>query len=451
MKRYLGLALLAATLYAGYFANQNLPVIPGFVAQYSCGDIFISGRQDTAQVYSDAVATHPAFELATITVNKEQRSVTAQMAFGLFKRTAQFRQHLGCTLVIDSDTQALQQQAELFHFDIKSQFPKQTLATAASITALEAVLDNAFSEPSADSQRNTRAVVIVKNGLIVAERYSQGFDKNSALLGWSEGKSLMNTFAGILSLQGKLSIDESNLFPQWANDKRKTITIDHLLNMSSGLDFLETYDVGDDATKMLFNAYDASAYALQSPLTHKPGSHWSYSSGTSNILAQLLRERAGGSPQSFYDFRWKTLFGPLGMHSVVIGPDAEGDIIGSSFMYASARDWAKFGLLYLNDGMYKNRRILPKGWVDYTRTPLAHTKKGQYKAQFWLNAGNSDNPKQRMWPQAPRDAYAAQGHDKQRTFIVPSENLVIVRLGRTLDKSWDDGQFIADVIAAVNP
>lgn len=447
IKQLLQLVLMAGLAYAGFFLHSNLPVIPGFVAQYSCGDIFISGRDNNDQVYQDAIATHPIFAWASIEVDDKANTVSAALPLGLYKRTALFREHLGCTLIIDTDAATLKQQALQYDFAIKQQFAANSLPQQSPSAAMNAALDSAFSEPSTDSQRNTRAVVVVKDGKIIGERYAPGFNENSALLGWSKTKSLMAAFAGILVRDQKMALDDAQLFPQW-QDERAAITLANLLNMSSGLAFEETYDVGDDATKMLFNSYDASAYALQSPLAHTPGTQWQYSSGTSNLLAQLLREKTGGSAEAFYAFRWRELFGPLGMHSVVIGPDSEGDLLGSSFMYATARDWARFGLLYLNDGVYQGQRILPEGWVDYTRDALAHTEKGQYKAQFWLNIGNAQDATKRLWPQAPRDAYAAQGHDKQRTFIIPSENMVIVRLGRTLDDSWDDGEFIANIIAA---
>jgi CubicO group peptidase (beta-lactamase class C family) len=447
IKQFLQLAIMAGLAYGGFFLHNNLPVIPGFVAQYSCGDIFISGRSDNEQVYQDAIATHPVFGWASMDVDKDAKTVTAELPFGLYSRTALFREHLGCTLIIDSSIEKLQQQAAAFDFSIKQSFLTQPLPEQDASVAMNAAIDRAFAEPEADSQRNTRAVVVIKNGSIIGERYAPGFDKDSALLGWSKTKSLMAAFAGILVRDNKIALGDTRLFPQW-QDERASITLENLLNMDSGLAFEETYDVGDDATKMLFNSFDASAYAVKSPLAHAPGTQRNYSSGTSNMLAQLLRSKTGGTAQSFFAFRWQEFFGPLGMRSVVIGPDSEGDLVGSSFMYATARDWARFGLLYLNDGVVDGQRILPEGWVEYTRKPLPHTEKGQYKAQFWLNAGIDEQGSNRMWPEAPRDAYAAQGHDKQRTFIIPSENMVIVRLGRTLDKSWNDGEFIADIIAA---
>lgn len=330
-----------------------------------------------------------------------------------------------------------------FEIDRKAQ---HSFNIASKNDALETLLDEAFEEPTGISQRNTRAIIVIKNGKILAERYAKGFNQQSPLLGWSMTKSLMSAVTGILIKQSKITLTQNDLLPLWENDERVDITVENLLNMDTGLAFFEVYGPGEDATIMLFNSADTSAYAADMPLEYKLGTHWSYSSGTTNLLAHILRKQADLNPAEFYDFMYRELFNPLGMTSMVIQADESGDPIASSFGYATARDWAKFGLLYLNNGVWNGQQILPKGWTDYTRLPLSHAEKGGYKAQFWLNGGEKNNPENRYFDKLPTDFYAALGHDGQQLMISPSLNMIVVRLGRTIDDSWDENTFISNVI-----
>ncbi|WP_101760533.1 serine hydrolase [Oceanicoccus sp. KOV_DT_Chl] len=445
-KRLFIAVVLAAVLAITVLANKHLPAVSGFVALYACGDRFVSLRQNKQQVIADAVAASPFFAYTDIVINDDKQRVEVSLPLGIARQTAIFRAGLGCTLVIDTTEQQLH--AEHKNYQLPTVDLSATpFAVAEKKPELEQVLDLAFTEPSATSQRNTRAIVVIKNGEIVAERYADGFDESSLLLGWSMTKSLLNTFAGILQKQNLLNIKEQQLFPYW-QDQRSEISIENLLNMHSGLAFNEVYDFAKDATTMLFNSGDNSAFAAAMPLAHSPATVWSYSSGTSNILAHLLRRKVG-TPAQFHQFMYQQLFIPLGMNSVIIQPDASGDIIGSSFMYATARDWARWGLLYLNNGNWEGEQIIPAQWVAYTREPLADSPMGNYKAQFWLNAGKPDDPSQRQFPKLPTDMYFASGHDAQQVLILPSENMVVVRLGRTLDKSWDTESFVNAVIGAL--
>jgi CubicO group peptidase (beta-lactamase class C family) len=226
--------------------------------------------------------------------------------------------------------------------------------------------------------------------------------------------------------------------------------LDQLLRMNCGLEFKEVYTPLGDAARMLYATTDFAAYVAEKPLAARPGSRWHYASGPANIVAAIVRRAAEKQARSYYDPIYRELFHRIGMHSVVMEPDPSGTFVGSSYIWATARDWARFGLLYLQDGVWGGRRILPPGWVAYTVTPAPAAPRGEYGALFWLNAGPAGDPTRRLWPRAPRDTFAAQGFRAQKLFIIPSRELVLVRFGATSGHlAWDSDEFIADILAAL--
>jgi CubicO group peptidase (beta-lactamase class C family) len=268
-------------------------------------------------------------------------------------------------------------------------------------------------------------------------------------------KSLTNALCGILVRQGKLDLTAPAAVPEWsrAGDARQAITVDLLLRQSSGLLWNEVYEsspLNSNVIAMLYGRghRDMAAFAAAQPLVHPPGAVWAYSSGTTLILQRILRSRIG-SDAEYHAFPRQALFDPIGMKSALIEPDAAGTFVGSSYSYATARDWARFGLLYLRDGSWKDTRILPEGWVDYTRTPAPAAPHGEYGAHFWLNAGAAERGAPAPDPRAPTDLFYASGHDGQVIAIVPSRDLVIVRLGLTpQDGRYDVNGFVAEVTAS---
>jgi CubicO group peptidase (beta-lactamase class C family) len=273
-------------------------------------------------------------------------------------------------------------------------------------------------------------------------------------LGWSMTKSVMNALVGILVEEGRLTIRDPAPVPEWrsAGDPRGAITLDHLLRMSSGLHFTEDYqDPFSDVVQMLFARPDAGAFAASLPLEAPPDSRWQYSSGTTNIISRIVRQTVEGTGSDPLSFPRRALFDRIGMSSAVMEPDPSGTFVGSSFMYATARDWARFGLLCSRDGVWNGRRILPEGWMKYSTTPTPGAPKGMYGAQFWLNAGDPQNHAERWKAEAPVDMYSMSGFEGQYVSIVPSRKLVIVRLGLSdPEDNWDHGRFIADLVHAVS-
>jgi hypothetical protein len=260
------------------------------------------------------------------------------------------------------------------------------------------------------------------------------------LPGWSMTKSVTNALVGILVKEGKLSLLDKNLMPQWNDqgDRRSQITLDGMLRMSSGLKFNESEgNPLGDLIQMLFGRANAAVYATNQPLEAAPNTKWQYSSGTTNIISNVIRN-AISSDADYLAFPRRALFDRLGMSSAVIEPDALGTLIGSSFMYATARDWARFGLLYLQDGVWSGQRILPEGWVKYSRTPTELAPKKNYGAHFWLmNIGTQSRPSQILTAQGFQDQYIA---------IIPSHQLVIVHLGKNENATRQ--QFIPQILAA---
>jgi CubicO group peptidase (beta-lactamase class C family) len=314
---------------------------------------------------------------------------------------------------------------------------------------LTGILDRAFAEPVPARPQRTRAVVIVYDGRIVGERYAPGLGPDTPLLGWSMTKSVINALVGILVRQGRLALDHAAPIREWQSpdDPRHAVTIEHLLRMSSGLRFDEDALAPiTDTVHMLLAESDMAAYAIDTPLDDAPGSRWRYSSGTSVILARALRNVIGDD-RAYLEFPRRSLFDRIGMSSAVIETDAAGTFVGSSLMWATARDWARFGMLYLADGVWSGERILPDGWVDYTRTPAPADPARRYGAHFWLDVPDGYRATAAT---LPRDAFHAAGHQGQFVTIVPSRNVVIVRLGGTRHHdAWDQTAFVRDVLAAL--
>ena len=285
---------------------------------------------------------------------------------------------------------------------------------------------------------------------------SPGFSKDTPLIGWSMTKSITNALAGIVVGMGKLSIKEPAPVAEWsgAEDPRAAITLDQLLRMSSGLGFVEVYtDLLSDTPFMLFGTPNSAGYTAAKPQEAEADSRWRYISGSPNLVCRILRNALGGSLAHYFAFPRRALFDKIGMRSAIIEPDATGTFVGSSFSYATARDWARFGLFYLQDGVWEGERILPEGWVKYTTTPTPQAPKGEYGAYWWLNAGNPFDSENRLYPSVPSDLYLARGYEGQNVIVIPSRNLVLVHLGACIPPSgpgaWTPEEFINDVLKAI--
>ena len=273
----------------------------------------------------------------------------------------------------------------------------------------------------------THAVVMIQGGRLVFERYGPEHGPDVTCMSWSKAKSITQALVGILVGDGKLDIHAPAAVPEWRTpgDPRGRITVDQLLRMSSGLEFSEVYepDKPSDTIAMMWGVGkdDVAHYAADKPLSYDPDCFWSYSSGTTNIVCRVLAETLDAYGPDFEAFMRARLFEPLGMLSPIPKFDPAGTFIGSSFCFTTARDFARFGLLYLRDGVWDGRRILPDNWVDYARIPTWQQEDvtdGAYGAHWWLGLGGPGS-------------FSANGHEGQFTLVVPELDLVFVRHGRT--------------------
>ena len=452
-KVLLGIAgFLVIALVGGYFYMlPTFKVATGYTAKAVCSYHFLTGL-DLETIISES-PSNPLVPFLRPQVDEAKGEATVTLWGWAAKSTAILRPGLGCTLLAGKgpfETRAAVMPAAVA-LDPNQPWPLGDAVTAEKSPALEAVLDKWFQDPDPSNPRRTRAILVVKDGQIIAERYGKGFDKDTRFQGWSMTKSVTNALLGILVEQGKLDIHSPAPIPEWqgAEDPRKAITIDQLIRMSSGLEFNEDYgDLTNGVTQMLYNQSDMAAYAIAEPLTGAPDTIWNYSSGTANILMRIIRDTFGDDITAYWAFPQEELFHRINVNSALLEPDAAGTFVGSSYMYTTARDWARFGLLYLQDGVWNGERILPEGWVDYTRTPTPPSL-GEYGGMWWLNAGEPGKPETKEWPDLPDDIYYAEGHDGQDVVIFPSQNMIVVRLSVSRGGSWDMAEFLADVMAAV--
>ena len=311
------------------------------------------------------------------------------------------------------------------------EWPRAELDPRVDRAALEKLLDHAFAVPEPEDLERTHSVVIVQRGAIVAERHAAEAGPDTAFKTWSIAKSITNALIGILVREGRLDVSQPIPVKEWGpGDPRARITIDQMLRMVDGLRFREAEHLGGGAVRyypeaesdvipMLFGAGkdDVAGFAAGLPLVAEPGTRWNYNSGGSNLLARLVSETLGEGRDGTLAFMRRELFDPLGMRTADPRFDAAGHFIGSSHCPCSARDLARFGLLYLRDGVWDGRRILPEGWVDYSRTPSPQSD-GLYGAHFWVTPGSLG-------------IFSCQGAWGQRVLIVPKLDLVVVRLGQT--------------------
>ncbi len=321
---------------------------------------------------------------------------------------------------------------------------------APSDPALKAALDHAFEEPAEPPLRRTKAVVVVRDGRVIAERYEPGIGVDTPLPSFSMTKSVINALLGIMTQQGLTSPSLPAPIPEWhgASDPRREIEVGHLMRMTSGLALDETDDPRNPSEQM-FQHDDMAAFAVKAPLIAPPGTRWAYSSATTQILARIIREAVGG-PEQRLGFAWHELFNPLGMRNVTLEFDGSGTLQGANNMLASARDWARFGLLYLNDGKIGDKRILHPEWVEFITWTTLDT---DYAAGFWTNRSEHPNAVGRVRAGIPHDAYYASGFLGQRCVIIPSQHMVVVRMGDAVDPTGDMrglARLIKEVIAATD-
>ncbi|MBP0112425.1 serine hydrolase domain-containing protein [Bradyrhizobium vignae] len=455
----LATTIAAAGLALGAARARDLPeVATGFVADILCSETFVSGL-DPQRNFAETTDAMPGTSLISwamdYRVDSVRKDVTVTL-FGLGRSHAVYREGLGCTLEHGAGMTAVEPLPDDERPALLPEIAGPAIVPPQS-PSLAAALDRAFTEPAEPPYRRTRAIVVMKDGRIIAERYADGIGPETPLLGFSMTKSVISALIGVLVRQGKLKLEGPAPIAAWKNpdDPRHAITVDQLLRHTAGLALGSSLQASlgsafEPVNRMKFVETDMVAYAETIPVETAPGAAWNYHDGNMLILSHLIRAAAGGSPADALAVARRELFAPLGMRRVVLQLDGAGTIEGSSEMLASARDWARFGQLYLNGGVAGGKRILPEGWVNYSSraTPNAWVGIG---AGFWTNQGDSFGANFRVEHGWPRDAFFAKGTIGQYTIVIPSEQLVIVRMGRS--PNWPpqaDGVFdlVHDVVAA---
>lgn len=442
--KILGLVLLMFLVYFGYTTYPKLDLISGFSAKSMASGHFIDNRsQDLIERGDNDIKL---IDYAKNQINDLEKYTTASV-YGLKERKAIYREGLGATLINDdfdiSKPYEVPKRAKTINnlsFPYGNNEPKDTLFANIDYTKLNVAVANAFDTKGQLTKR-TRSVLVIYKDKIIAEKYDTGFNKDSKILGWSMTKSITATLFGILENQGKYDINKPAPIPKWQNDYRKIITTNDLLHMNSGLEWKEDYATICDATQMLFLSENMGRVQLEKPVAYKPNTHWNYSSGTTNLLSYILRNQFK-THQEYLDFWYSALIDKIGMSSMLIETDMEGNYVGSSYGWATTRDWSKFGLLYLHKGNWNGEQLFDESWAKYVATPT-NTSNGKYGAHFWLNAGG-------RFPNAPRDMYFCSGFQGQMVAIIPSMDLVIVRMGLKEDPEFDFNGFLKGIIGSLN-
>lgn len=451
-----GLLLTAsAAAGIGFRPDRAIRVATGVVAHNVCSKTFVSGL-DPQTAFSETVERDGLRRIGRtlrFQIDRTAGTVDASAAW-LFGSRAVYHEGFGCVLrhgtrepyVPKSDVDALRVPKtpplleEIAGPDV----------VAPANPALKAALDHAFEEPAEPPFRRTKAVVIVHDGKVIAERYATGIGVNTPLLGFSMTKSVVNAVVGVLTQQGLVTPSMPAPIPEWRGDLRREIEVEHLLRMTTGLALDETNSGFDPSSQMVYLRDDMAGSVINAAVIAPPGTRWAYSSATTQLLARIIRDTTGGPEQSL-TFAWRELFNPLGMRNVTLEFDGSGTLQGSTYMLASARDWAKFGVLYVNDGVVGGKRLLHEDWVDFS---AAATLGSDYGAGFWTNRSEHERAKGRVRLGIPRDAFFASGDLGQRIVIMPSQRLVVVRLGDSVDPTGDIrglGRLVKEVIAAVAP
>lgn len=453
-------AMLAAGAYGVSYLHDVEAIAAGYISQTLCTNTVMIGR-DQAEVEAKDLTAQQR-EIATSIVKGDVVETTVRIGPVSYTEHALHRPGLGCSVLAGRNLKDVRNITVDERVDKRTDSPSTAPSwpdvdenePGVNRKQLDAVIASAFTETTHDIEKaqNTRAVLVSYKGKLIAERYVDGFDGDTPQRGMSMTKSATATIIGILVQQGRLDVNAPAPINGWSelDDGRSRVTTHHLLTMTAGFDYQESSgeaDLRNLLKTMLYSAPDAPGFAAQTPLRGEPGNSWEYQT-VHSVLLQRVARNVIADDQQYFRFAQRYLFDKLGMRNSFFQADAAGNFIGGASMYASARDWMKLGLLYLNDGVHQGERILPEGWVKYATTaskPSLQTR--AYGAQIWLN---TPAPHQ-LFPGMPEDAYAFQGHFGQYVIVVPSLELVMVRMGMTFngEQGFDKQALLRGVVAAL--
>ncbi|MCA0252752.1 MAG: beta-lactamase family protein [Actinobacteria bacterium] len=423
---------LVATVGVYWWQRPMLLTGTGYAAHNACAVSLVAGRDDPAADLPDNPLV-PVLE-TSISADGAQSAVLGRLA----RQSAWFTPGYGCTVAGQAPSlpPATPVSAEAN--------PYANAPAPTPSAAVQAALDHAFGNDLDDAGRSalgTRGIVVLKNGRLVAEQYADGFDADTPQLGWSMTKSLTNLLVGRLVAKGEVNLDDDRLRPEWTDD-RASITVRDLLQMTSGLAWDETYDLGTPITRMLYLEPDMGGYVASQPLAHEPGTYLQYSSGSTTLLCSILAPSRGGA-----DWPRQELFAPLGLGSMTLEPDGVGTPVCGSYAWATPRDWAAVGQFALTDGVWNGTRLLPEGWMATSVAAVdVESEEEGYASGWWANQRADGTVR---YAELPADTYWASGHDGQWLVVVPSEQLVVARLGFTPEADEQVVELVAELVDAL--
>ena len=446
----LALLILGASGCAWLRPDLAARVATGTTAHDLCSETFVSGL-DPDQAFAESVQPRPGLQfvapLVGYRVDRDLGEVRATLAGGFASR-AVYQGSGGCTLVGPA-VPPVRLQARGLAPAVPQ--PAVALPVAPTSPALQSAVDEAFAENVPGKPRHTKAVLVLHRGRVVAERYAPGYGPATPMLGFSLSKSVTSALVGLLVGDGRLQLDTPLAL---AHAATPPVTLEQALRMTTGLDLDETGSGFDASNHLLYvHTDDMAAFAREAQALAPPGTRWAYSSASTHLVARQLHDVLGPA-DAVRRFAQERLFGPLGMQQVTMEADAAGTLVGAHYMLATARDWALLGQLYLDHGVaLSGQRVLPESWVHVSTQPTLNTS---YGAGWWLNrrAGGSPGPGTDMplMPDVPADAFYGLGNLGQYLVVVPSQHLVVVRLGRAHTHDFDlagMNRLLARTIAAL--
>lgn len=429
-------------------------------AKSICSDIFVSGFSKEASLKMmkptlDQMGLPVIWKLEVDEINQTV-TIKDTLFNGLFTEKALYREGLGCTILRGTPIEELLAQRPVIPQPQLKTIKRSKRSTAkqapwpygmggvnrenlswVDFTAIEAAIDQAFVETS-NVSRQTQAVLVIYQQQLIAERYADPVTASTPLVGWSMGKSMLSGLVGIMQGEGLIDVLEDHLFPEWEGTGKEYITVENLLQMTSGLDWRESaMDKASEPNQAIgyFGVKDQVSYAKSRPLVVEPGALPSYSSANSMLISALAMERLGGTIADHYQYYQEKLFRPIQIKSVQMEYDTVGNASGGGIAYMTPRDWARYGLLWLNRGYWQGHSVIPEEWIDYALTPLQANF--FYGAHVWLNDG-------RLMPGLPLDTFVFEGTQGQFLFMIPSLDLIVLRMGRS------SSQDIADPLSLVH-
>ena len=433
----LSCAVTPAVTASAQDAAYSLESRAAIGAHHLCAGLWVVGRvtkRTPEQILAQDIAPFRDFswdKSFAYTVDDAKRTVTVRGA-GIPARMATFNGDQGCSILPRGDT--------AIHFKPIA-VPRNLPAAAtqpwpmgdadADADYVNLGVGNALQWALEQTEHNTRAIVVVHKGKIVAERYALGWTKDTPQISWSAGKSITAALVGIIVQRGQVKVDDVAPIKEWRGkeDPRREIRVRDLLRMSSGLDFVNLGLNGPDSftkdnkhMRIYFDGLNVFEHAVNQPQELAPNTQFRYRNSDPLTLGRIVKEAVEAKGENYLTFPQRALFDKIGARNFVLETDAWGNFIMTGFDYGSARDWARFGLLHLWDGIWQGERILPDDWLEFISTPAPADKNKGYGGLWWLNRGG-------QWKGVPEDAIRASGHMGQYTMVIPSRDAVIVRLG----------------------